>query len=103
MRQMSVIALLLLAGAGVGLPQQRRGGEPEAPQGPGRELMLAACVQCHDVQIIAVQRKTRDAWRRTVNEMIWRGAPLLADEVDTLARYLAASFGPGTKPGGAKP
>ncbi len=63
------------------------------PEGAGRALMLQACVQCHDFKSIVSQRKTTDAWRRTVNEMIWRGAPLVADEAAVLTSYLAASFG----------
>jgi len=68
------------------------------PEGAGRSLMLQACVQCHDFKSIVSQRKTADAWRRTVNEMIWRGAPLLADEAATLTDYLAAAFKPDSSP-----
>jgi mono/diheme cytochrome c family protein len=68
------------------------------PEGAGRGLMLQACVQCHDFKSIVSQRKTADAWRRTVNEMIWRGAPLLADEATVLTDYLAATFGPDSSP-----
>jgi len=64
------------------------------PEGAGRALMLQACVQCHDFKSIVSQRKTADAWRRTVNEMIWRGAPLMADEAAILTDYLAAAFKP---------
>src|SRR5713226_10470113 len=96
MRFGPIIVLLLLAGAPTSFPQRRR-AEPKAPPGEGQELLLQACVQCHDLQIVAEQRKTLNAWRRTVNEMIWKGAPLMADEVDVLAKYLAASFGPSPK------
>jgi mono/diheme cytochrome c family protein len=68
------------------------------PEGAGRALMLQACVQCHDFKSVVSQRKTADAWRRTVNEMIWRGAPLLADEAAVLTDYLAAAFGPDSSP-----
>jgi mono/diheme cytochrome c family protein len=64
------------------------------PAGSGRALLLEACVQCHDLEPVTAQRKNVVAWRRTVNEMIWRGAPLLPGEADVLTRYLAASFGP---------
>jgi mono/diheme cytochrome c family protein len=60
--------------------------------------MLQACVQCHDFKCVVSQRKTADAWRRTINEMVWRGAPLLSDEVAVLTDYLAASFGPDSSP-----
>ena len=63
------------------------------PEGAGRALMLQACVQCHDFKCIVSQRKTPAAWRRAVNEMIWRGAPLMADEAAVLADYLSGAFG----------
>ena len=68
------------------------------PEGAGRRLMLQACVQCHDFKCVVSQRKTADAWRRTINEMIWRGAPLLADEAVVLTDYMAASFGHDSSP-----
>jgi mono/diheme cytochrome c family protein len=55
--------------------------------------MLQACVQCHDFKNIVAQRKTPEAWRRTVDEMAWRGAPLMPGEAEVLCRYLASSFG----------
>lgn len=96
----SLVLFFVLASAA--LPQSRRRETQEAPEGEGRTVLLEACVQCHDLRIVAAQRKTQAAWKRTVHEMIWKGAPVLADEVDVLAKYLAASFGTGTKTGGSK-
>ena len=64
------------------------------PQGEGRDLVFATCVQCHDLRNTVSQRKTVAAWKRTVDEMIWRGAPLMSDEAEIITKYLAASFGP---------
>ena len=63
----------------------------------GEALLGQACVQCHDLTIVASQRKSAVEWRRTVNEMIWRGAPLLPGESETLARYLSAALGPDSR------
>ncbi len=63
------------------------------PSGAGQALLLEACVQCHDLRPVTSQRKTAAGWRRSVNEMIWRGAPLMPGEAEVLSRYLAASFG----------
>ena len=68
-------------------------GQENLPPGPAVPLMLKACVQCHDLHWIAAQRKGEAAWRRTVSEMIWRGAPLQPGESDVLAKYLASNFG----------
>jgi len=65
------------------------------PNGKGRELIFQACVQCHELRNTISQRKTAAGWKRTVDEMIWRGAPLMVDEAETVTKYLASSFGPG--------
>jgi len=64
------------------------------PDGAGRNVIFQACVQCHDLRNTVSQRKTTAGWKRTVDEMIWRGAPLMADEAETVTKYLASSFGP---------
>ena len=64
------------------------------PNGPGRDLVFQTCVQCHDLRNTVSQRKTAAAWKRTVDEMIWRGAPLMSDEAEIVTKYLAVSFGP---------
>lgn len=62
------------------------------PPGPGVPILLEACVQCHDLDAISTQRKSEAGWRRTVNEMIWRGAPMMPGEADVLTKYLAMAF-----------
>jgi hypothetical protein len=97
-----MVALLLIAGATVfaSHPQGQEAREkpilPEnyLPDGEARDLIFQACVQCHDLRNTVAQRKTAAAWKRTVDEMIWRGAPLMADEAETVTKYLSASFGP---------
>ena len=59
------------------------------PPGPGKELVLNACVQCHDLRWVVSQQKSETAWRRTVNEMVWRGAPLVPGDVGVITRYLS--------------
>jgi len=97
-----MVALLLIASATAlasrppGQEAQEKAVSPEdsLPDGEGRNLIRQACVQCHDLRNTVSQRKTAAAWRRTINEMIWRGAPLMSDEAEIIAKYLAASFGP---------
>ena len=100
-----VVALLLLAGAAVFAARSQQQEPREArdkailpenylPEGEARDIIFQACVQCHDLRNTVSQRKTAAGWKRTVDEMIWRGAPLMAVEAEKLAKYLAASFGP---------
>ncbi len=96
------LLLVLFAGLVVGAPRPQGQTPPEKavlpedylPDGEGRNLIFQACVQCHDLRNTVAQRKTAAGWKRTVNEMIWRGAPLMTDEAETITKYLAESFGP---------
>ena len=94
----SVILMLLVSGTllGSNVAVQEKPILPENyfPDGPGRDLVFQSCVQCHDLHNTVSQRKTAAAWKRTVDEMIWRGAPLMSDEAEIVTKYLAASFGP---------
>ena len=95
----AALGLLLLAGVTVvdSAPQaQVKTVLPENyfPDGQGRDLIFQACVQCHDLGNTVTQRKSAAAWKRTVDEMIWRGAPLMTDEAEIVTKYLADSFGP---------
>jgi hypothetical protein len=98
------VALLSILFAGLVVAAPREQGhdaqekpirvEDYLPEGDARNLILQGCVQCHELRNTVSQRKTGSGWRRTVNEMIWRGAPLDADETETIVRYLTASFAP---------
>ncbi len=98
----AVITVLLVWGV-TAMGRSSASGQkgPALPEGAGRALMLEACVQCHDFKSVVSQRKTAEGWRRTVNEMIWRGAPLLPGEVAILADYLTAAFGPDSSSAGS--
>jgi mono/diheme cytochrome c family protein len=62
----------------------------------GMEAVGKACVQCHALRPVTLQRKTADQWRDTVHGMIGRGAQVKPDEIEPITSYLAASFGPQT-------
>ena len=98
----TMVALLLIGGVTVfaARPQGQEAREKSIvpttylPDGEARDLILQACVQCHDLRNTVSQRKTSSGWKRTVDEMIWRGAPLMADEAEMVTKYLTTSFGP---------
>ena len=99
--RLSVTAILLTVLAAVTvwgstLQAQEKPIIPENyfPDGEGRDIIFQACVQCHDLRNTVSQRKYAAAWKRTVDEMIWRGAPLMADEAEIVSKYLVSSFGP---------
>jgi mono/diheme cytochrome c family protein len=81
-----------------GAPQAGGGAKPVdlsrmLPDGEGKGLILATCVQCHGLQEIVWQRKDADGWRRTVQDMVSRGAQITPEEAGLMASYLARSLG----------
>jgi cytochrome c-type biogenesis protein CcmH/NrfF len=60
----------------------------------GETLLQDRCTQCHGLDRVTSQEKTRAEWEQTVEEMIDQGAELNEDEKIVLVDYLAASYGP---------
>jgi mono/diheme cytochrome c family protein len=64
------------------------------PEGPGRDVTVRVCAQCHSPEIAAQQRLDAQGWKDLVNQMANNGANATDAEFDTIAKYLAASFPP---------
>ena len=68
--------------------------EASLPEGKGKELVESVCAQCHGLRETISLRKTAEEWRAIVSDMVSQGAPMLDDEIDVAAEYLAKNFGP---------
>lgn len=55
---------------------------------PGKAILKARCTACHAATVVTSQRRSRDRWRATVDQMIGRGAKIGDDEYDVLIEYL---------------
>jgi mono/diheme cytochrome c family protein len=62
------------------------------PEGPGRDVAVRVCSQCHSPEIAAHQNLDAQGWKDLVNQMANNGANATDAEFDTIAKYLAASF-----------
>lgn len=67
----------------------------ELPAGPGRALVLSACMPCHNLAGIAAFKGywNREQWAAMVATMIGHGAKLDAAETEVVVAYLTAHFG----------
>ena len=75
---------------------------PPAPQEEVKDLVESVCGgQCHDLETGTSPGRSREAWQEVVADMVARGASLLLDEVDAVAKYLAENFGPDRSPAGS--
>ena len=72
-------------------------GKPAAavgfPDGPGKEVLLEKCFQCHTPGMWMDQRQDRRAWESTLFRMVGRGALWSEEEIKAMADYLGRSYG----------
>ena len=94
----------LLAGfvlGGQGLLRAQEASPSALPPGKGKDLVAAACTQCHGLRPILQMRDGAQGWRNFVDEMVLRGAQLSPEEAETVIQYLAGNLGPGQNPMGS--
>ena len=64
------------------------------PDGPGKEVVLNICTQCHDLQRVRRTRLNAEGWADVLGNMINEGAPLTDADFAAALRYLARNFRP---------
>jgi len=64
------------------------------PAGAGRDVLLRACVNCHDLGGLELFASfyTRADWHEMLETMVAHGAVLGADELELVADYLDEHF-----------
>jgi hypothetical protein len=75
---------------------QHKGMELEAalPEGEGKKEVAASCGQCHRLDVVTSQRKTRAQWQQTVSKMITQYHASLEPRVaDKIVAYLSQNLG----------
>jgi hypothetical protein len=68
------------------------------PDGPGKELVLNICTQCHDLQRVRRTRLSPEGWVEVLEAMLNEGAPLSEKDFPDVLRYLARNFRPSPQP-----
>jgi cytochrome c5 len=64
------------------------------PQGPGRDLVLENCQNCHTFVPIVVLQMDKDAWYRNSLDHRDRVTTLTDEQFKTVYEYLTTNFGP---------
>lgn len=65
----------------------------DLPDGPGKAEVLKICQDCHDLDTVTVENRTRDGWKKTVAKMGDRGAEATDQEFEVIIAYLTKNFG----------
>jgi cytochrome c5 len=63
------------------------------PDGPGKEVILNICTQCHDLFRIKANRRSPDEWEETLISMLNEGAMLDDEQFARVHQYLSRNFG----------
>ena len=58
----------------------------------GLQLLEEACANCHDLQRVFWQQKTKEGWEQAIARMLWRGAQLLPGEAEIIQNYLVSDY-----------
>ena len=64
------------------------------PEGPGKEVVLNICTQCHDLERVRRTRLSAEGWAEVLQTMLNEGAPLTDQDFAAVLRYLARNFRP---------
>ncbi len=62
--------------------------------GRGKQIFEEKCLLCHEADLTAQQRLSRQGWTREVDKMVRWGAIVTDAEKEPLVDYLYANFGP---------
>ena len=65
----------------------------DLPEGPGKKEVLAICRDCHDLDTVTSENRTRDGWKKTIAKMGERGAEGTDEQFDAVIAYLTKNFG----------
>lgn len=65
----------------------------DLPDGSGKEIVLKACANCHEIETVIGSRRTKLGWEQNVDDMISRGAEGSREEMDAVVAYLTTYFG----------
>ena len=63
------------------------------PEGEVRDTVLLVCSQCHPLTRIIDVNMTTEEWEFILYDMIARGAPVHAEDIERVRQYLVDNFG----------
>ena len=80
-------------------PSRSTANKVQLPEGPGKQIVEAACISCHDISQFARVNFAREDWDVAVNTMAASGAPLKKEEIPLVIDYMAKNFKGDNTPG----
>ncbi len=100
MRLFAIAAVMTITASAAALAQD---DYKTLPPGPGRDVTVRVCAQCHSPELASQQRLDPQGWKDLVAQMANNGAQASDAEFATISQYLATSFPPGAAPSAPAP
>ena len=94
--RLALLAAISTLAIGASAPAQ------ELPKGQGMALVQSACTQCHGIDVIVSQPRSREEWTEVVSRMVGNGAQLSDEDYNQVIQYLAINLGPAGRNAPAK-
>jgi mono/diheme cytochrome c family protein len=63
------------------------------PPGPGRDVTIKACSECHGIELIQGLRRNREQWETTISNMMSAGMAISDEDFEIVATYLIDNLG----------
>jgi mono/diheme cytochrome c family protein len=77
--------------------------QSQLPEGPGRDLVIRKCADCHAIDLVTRERLSRGDWDRVITEMQRFGMRVTPQERSQILDYLATHFAPAAAPAAPPP
>src|SRR5271155_1508130 len=65
----------------------------DLPDGPGKDPLLKLCQDCHDLDTVTQDNRTKEGWEKIIAKMIDRGAEGTDAQFEAIVSYLTKNFG----------
>jgi hypothetical protein len=82
-----------IEGTGAGAVYARE-AQAELAGGAGAKVAWAACLGCHDADVVTELQLDERGWTRMVDKMVRWGAVVRPEDRASLLKYLATNYGP---------
>ena len=90
---MAATAVIAVQPARAQAPAPAPAAAPATPQPDAvRVLFETTCSNCHDLSVITGQRKSREDWTVTMENMMVKGAPITDDQARQILEYLVKTY-----------
>lgn len=89
-----VWALLLSRAEGLSTPPltAQLSSQGVLPEGPGRDVTVKVCANCHAAETVGSVRHTAAGWREVIARMVAAGATGTEQELETVFQYVSSQF-----------